>query len=139
MKPHKWTLEQLKVGTEVCFERQILESDLDNFARISGDYNPLHTDRQFARNAGFRDRVVHGALLVALVSRFVGMELPGLHSLLLSMKLNFVAPTFPGEIIKMFGRVESIHLEQRVIVLRLMISSGGELRARGSAMVKVGN
>jgi acyl dehydratase len=139
MKPREWTLEKLTVGTEACFKHRIFNSDVDNFVRLSGDYNPLHADRQFAKSAGFRDRVVHGAMLVALASRFVGMELPGRQSLLLSLKLDFVAPTFPGDIVEVLGRVESIHLEQRVVVLRLMISCGGELRARGSAMVRVGH
>jgi 3-hydroxybutyryl-CoA dehydratase len=139
MKPREWTLEQLKVGTKACFEHCISDSDVDEFARLSGDYNPLHADQQFAKSTGFRDRVVHGAMLVALASRFVGMELPGRRSLLLSLKLDFVAPTFPGDIVEVLGRVESIHPQPRVVVLRLMISCGGELRARGSAMVRVGH
>ena len=139
MKAREWTLQQLTVGTEARFEHRIESSDVDEFARLSGDWNPLHTDRQFAQRAGFRDRVVHGAMLMALASRLVGMELPGRQGLLLSLKLDFVAPSFPEDIVEVLGRVQSIHPEQRVVVLRLMISSGGELRARGSAMVRVGH
>jgi acyl dehydratase len=137
MKASKWRLEELVVGTEARFERHIDKSDVDMFAHLSGDYNPLHMDPKYALSSGFRDRVVHGAFLVALASRFIGMELPGQYSFLLSFKLDFVAPTFPGDTIEVVGRVQSIHLEQRVVVLRLKMSCCGEIRARGSAMVRL--
>ena len=90
-----------------------------------------------AQHEGYRDRVVPGAFFAALVSRLVGMELPGYKSLLLGLKLDFVTPSFPGENIRVAGRVQSIHHEQRVIVLRLEITSEGKLHARGTAMVRV--
>lgn len=137
MKIQEWTLEELTVGREACFQRCITEADLQGFAQLSGDHNPLHTDAAYARQAGFGDRVVHGAFLTALVSRFVGMELPGRRSLLLSMKLDFVAPSFVGDTLAVSGRVQSVHAEQRVVVLRMRIHCGTALRARGSAMVRV--
>jgi 3-hydroxybutyryl-CoA dehydratase len=127
----------LTVGTEAHFEQRLTETDVDAFARLSGDHNPLHTDLSFAQQAGYRDRVVHGALLSALVSRFVGMELPGRQSLLLSMKMDYVAPTFPGDTVAVTGQVQSIHAEQRVVVLRIRIHCDEEVRARGSVMVKI--
>ena len=139
MQARELNLQQLEVGTEASFEHRIVTSDVDEFARLSGDQNPLHTDPMFAQSAGFPDRVVHGSFLMALASRLIGMELPGKQSFLLSLKLDFVAPSFPGDILKVLGRVQSIHPEQRVAVLRLRISSGEELRARGSAMVRVGH
>lgn len=137
MQAREWTLEELTVGTEGSFERSISAADVDTFAQLSGDHNPLHTDRRYAQGRGFRDRVVHGALLSALVSRFVGMELPGRRSLLLSMKLDFAAPSFPGDALKVSGEVQSVHLDQRVVVLRVRICCGEEVRARGAAMVRV--
>lgn len=137
MEPRLWTLDELTVGTNARFEQQVTEADIDAFARLSGDHNPLHTDPSYARQAGYRDRVVHGALLSALVSRFVGMELPGKKSLLLSMKMDYAAPTFPGDTLDVSGQVQSIHTEQRVVVLKIRIHCGDELRARGTAMVRV--
>jgi acyl dehydratase len=113
------------------------EADIDAFARLSGDHNPLHTDRAFATAHGFPDRVAHGAYLAALVSRFVGMELPGRRSLLLSLKLDFTAPTFPGDTLEISGRIDSTHPEGRVVSLKLRITCNAELRARGSALVRI--
>lgn len=131
------TLDALSVGTEAHFTRRISESDVDTFASLSGDFNPLHVDSDYAESLGFRGRVVHGALLSALVSRLIGMQLPGRRSFLLSMKLDYAAPTFPGDLLEVSGSVQSIHAEQRVIVLKLRIRCGEEVRARGSAMVRI--
>lgn len=131
------TFEECTVGMEARFERRILASDVDEFARLSGDYNPLHTDSEFARRSGFRDRVVHGALLVAMISRVVGMDLPGSQSLLLSLKLDFAAPTFPDEKLEVISRVQSLHENEKVVMLSLRIMCAEETRARGSALVRV--
>jgi 3-hydroxybutyryl-CoA dehydratase len=137
VQPRVWTLDALTVGTKARFEREVTEADVDVFAQLSGDHNPLHANRAYAQKAGYRDRVVHGALLSALVSRFVGMELPGRRSLLLSMKLDYVAPSFPGDTLEVSGTVQSLHAEERVVVLRIYIRCGDEVRARGSVVVKI--
>ena len=137
VKARDRTLEELSVGLEARFEQRLTDSDLDAFARLSGDHNPRHTSQEFSQRAGHRDRVVHGALLAALASRLIGMELPGRRALLLSLRLDFVAPTFPGETLEVVGTVESIHPAQRTIVMRLRIGCAGEPRARGSATVRI--
>ena len=130
-----WKLEQLEAGTAASFEHTITEAEVDAFATLSGDHNPLHCDPAYSRAFGFQDRFVHGVLLGALVSRLIGMELPGRRSLLLSLRLDFLAPTFPGDTVTVQGRVDSVHLEQRTVTIRLSITCAGETRLRGSAMV----
>ena len=132
-----WTLEQLEAGIEAGFEHTVSEAEIDTFASLSGDRNPLHCDAAYARASGFRDRVAHGALLGALVSRLIGMELPGRRSLLLGQRLDFVAPTYPGDTLRVRGWVDSVHQEQRTVALRLSITCGAEIRVRGSALVRV--
>jgi acyl dehydratase len=132
-----WRWEQLSEGTTAGLLCHIEPADLDAFIRLSGDHNPLHTDREFAVRQGFRDRVVHGALLGALVSRFIGMELPGRDAMLLSLDLRFAAPTYPGDAIEIVGTVVSLHASQRALVVQLDLHCGPELRARGKALVRV--
>jgi len=132
-----WTLETLVVGTSASFERCIEAADVDTFARLSGDNNPLHMEVAFARALGHRDRVVHGALLTALASQLVGVHLPGRRSFLLSLKMDYVAPTYPGDTVVVSGNVRSIHLSQRAVMMQLSITCGEEVRSRGAAMVRV--
>jgi 3-hydroxybutyryl-CoA dehydratase len=131
------TFEELKIGMEFRCERRINDKDIDEFARLSGDQNPLHISTEFAQQEGFKNRVVHGALLAALVSRVVGMEIPAKQILLLSLKLDFPAPTFPNDTVVVVGQVENLHHEERAVLLRLRITCGQETRARGSALVRI--
>ena len=137
MQPEERTFEELEVGTESGFDRHITAEDIDAFAELSGDRNPLHVDAAYARSQGFSDRVVHGALLGGLVSNLVGMKLPGRKSLLLTVKLDFPAPTYPGETVQVLAKVDSLHEAQRIVLLKLRITCGDEVRARGTAMVKM--
>jgi acyl dehydratase len=135
--PRAWTLEKLTVGASACFEKEVTEVDIESFALLTGDWNPLHMDRAYAQRAGYRDRIVHGALLAGWISRLIGMEIPGRQSLLLSTKIDHVAPTFPKDKLEVSGTIQSVHREQGVVLLNVYIRCGGEVRARGVAMVKI--
>ncbi len=89
----------LRVGLTAEFEREIREADVFEFARNSGDMNPLHTDAEYARSTNIGARVVHGAYQVGLASAMVGMYLPGRNSLLVSYNAQFVRPLyFPARV-----------------------------------------
>ena len=137
MNARAFEFDELTVGQRAAFSQRITAEMVDQFAALSGDHNPLHTNAQFATDRQFSDRVVHGALLAALVSRLVGMELPGRNSFLLDLKLSFLKPTFPGDELQVSAEIKSLHPAERVVSLRVRIACGEEQRARGSAMVRV--
>ncbi|MGO8986683.1 MAG: SDR family oxidoreductase [Terriglobales bacterium] len=84
----------LRVGLAAEFERDISEADVFEFARCSGDLNPLHTDAEYARSTNLGARVVHGAYQVALASAMAGMYLPGRNSFLVSYNAQFLRPLY---------------------------------------------
>jgi|CZLA01.1.fsa_nt_gi NAD(P)-dependent dehydrogenase (short-subunit alcohol dehydrogenase family)/acyl dehydratase len=84
----------LRVGLTAEFEREIKEADVVEFARNSGDMNPLHTDAEYARSTNLGARVVHGAYQVALASAMAGMYLPGRNSFLVSYNAQFLRPLY---------------------------------------------
>ena len=130
-------LEDLAVGQHAEFETVIADGDIDRFAALSGDESPLHVDKAFARNRGYADRVAHGAYLVALASRLVGMYLPGRNALLLAVQVSFVAPAFPGARVRVRGEIEQLSDSVRSVVLKLAIHdiSNEALLARGRLTV----
>ena len=75
----------------------ITEDDQLAFANVSGDFNPLHLDADFARARGFSGAVVYGAMIVARISQIVGMELPGSSGIWSSLKIDFRSPLYVGE------------------------------------------
>ncbi len=91
----EWT--DLSEGMEMSFPICVGDDDMQAFADLSGDRNPLHTDDSFAREKGFRGRVVYGGLLVAYVSRMIGMHLPGKNAVWTTLDMRFKKPLFVGE------------------------------------------
>jgi NAD(P)-dependent dehydrogenase (short-subunit alcohol dehydrogenase family)/acyl dehydratase len=84
----------LRVGLTAEFAREIGESDIVEFSRLSGDMNPLHTDADYARSTNLGARVVHGAYQVGLASAMAGMYLPGRNSFLVSYNAQFIRPLY---------------------------------------------
>src|SRR5947208_11075252 len=101
----EWTFSELTVGQTCEIERTFTVDDLDRFAAISGDFSPLHVDREYARGTEFGERVVHGMLLASLFSQLVGMWLPGKHALYLGQELSFRRPVVVGETVKAYARI----------------------------------
>ena len=71
------TFEQIEIGLSVEFLVTISESMVDDFAKVSGDFSPIHMDDKYAKSTSFGKRVVHGMLLGSFLSRVDGMYLPG--------------------------------------------------------------
>ena len=82
------------------FQVSVTEDDAIQFAQLSGDWNPLHTDKSYAENSSYRRPVLHGAYSAGLISRMAGMYLPGRSCLLHGLKLKFVAPILPPAILR---------------------------------------
>ena len=131
------TLGELEVGRTFSFATRINESDIDQFAKLSGDCNPLHMDRAFAQSRGFRDRVVHGAHLVGLMSRMLGMHLPGENCLLQVVQMKFSAPVYAGASIRVDGVVDQVSVAANAAVIRVSIADAesGSVLASGKANV----
>src|SRR5215469_2074496 len=103
MNSYRW--HELREGLSHQFEAELTQSMMEDFVRVSGDYNPLHTDAEFARGAGFRDKVAHGMLTSTLYSRLVGVYLPGRYCFLHGIDVDFVAPAFVGDHLHVSGTI----------------------------------
>jgi 3-hydroxybutyryl-CoA dehydratase len=110
-------------GQQVCFDATITEEMIDVFAALTGDINPLHLDQSFARQKGYRARVVHGALLSGLVSRLVGVHLPGKNCLLHSMNMKFLVPVFAGDSLRVTGIVEQLSIAAKAMTIQVVIQN----------------
>lgn len=95
----------IAVGSRASFDVDVGPDAMTEFATWSGDWNPLHTDPEFARRSRFGRPVLHGAYSAGLVSRLAGMFLPGERCLLHGMQLRFVAPVLPPASLRVSGEV----------------------------------
>jgi len=117
----KYKFDEIKLGVKTKFTVQINESIINEFARISGDFNPLHVDEQYANKTQFGKRVCHGMLLASFFSRLVGMYMPGKNALYFSQTLNFQIPCFVGDEVTIEGEVIDKSQSTRIITIKTTI------------------
>jgi 3-hydroxybutyryl-CoA dehydratase len=112
-------LDDISVGQSAAITWEVSSSDIDQFALLSGDYNPLHMNDDHAKAHGFDNRVAHGFLLGAKISGLIGMYLPGKKCLLLDQKLAFPNPIYVGDNVTITAEVISFHHELGILELKI--------------------
>jgi acyl dehydratase len=93
------TINEIQIGERASFAKTITETDVYLFAGTVGDLNPLHINEEYAKQSRFGRRVVHGALTAALASTVLGVQLPGVGTILLEMSQRFRRPVYFGDTI----------------------------------------
>lgn len=131
-------LDALFIGYTDAVTRTIAADDVARFASLSGDYNALHMDEEFAVRTEFQERVVHGFLHASLLSTLVGMKIPGPGALYLSQSLDFTKAVFIGDTVEARGTIESLDKTTRILGIATTITNQrGEVVLKGRAEVKV--
>lgn len=122
------------VGQKAQRSLTLTEEHVQTFARLTGDYNPLHFDADFAVRTKFRGLVVQGGLTTGLLHALVAMDLPGPGSVFLSQNWKFTAPVYIGDTITAEAEVASVHATKPVTQLRIAIKrQTGETVLEGEA------
>ena len=115
----EYTFDEIKIGQSKKFQVIITESMVNDFAKISGDFSPIHMDEEYAKSTTFKKRVVHGMLLASFLSRIDGMYLPGKHALYFSQNIEFRNPCFIGDRLT----IESVVIDKSISTKILKIES----------------
>lgn len=118
---NEYSYSDLYVGYETGFEVVISETMLERFKDITGDNNPLHTDRAYAESKGYPQCVVYGMLTASFLSTLAGVYLPGEKSLIHSVETKFLKPVFVGDRLYIRGEVLEKHDLFRLLTLRVLI------------------
>lgn len=130
--------EDLQVGEECRLTRTLTAADVDAFARVSGDVNPLHMEDGFARENGFRGRVVHGVLLASFVSTAVGMQLPGPGSLWTQQSFRWRLPVYIGDTVTITLKITFKSAGTRTVSISLTaVNQTGAVVMEGEGAVKL--
>lgn len=131
-------LDELAEGLRTTFEFSVTARQMQQFAKLSGDFNPLHTDNAFARSKGFEGAVVYGALMIAKISQLIGMRLPGRNSVWANVSLDFRNPLYVGQTALVEGVVTAVSESTGMVDLTLTVRAVGKVLAKGTAEVVVG-
>ena len=131
------TFEELAVGMTVSIQNVVSEQDVTDFARVSGDHNPLHLDEEYARTTVFGGRIAHGALSASYISAVLGNDLPGPGAVFLELNLKFVRAVRIGNTV--VSTAEVIEMIERGHRVKLSVKGEveGKIVMRGEATVMV--
>ncbi|HEX2712802.1 MAG TPA: MaoC family dehydratase [Candidatus Acidoferrales bacterium] len=109
---------EIRVGQRASLSRTIGEADIRAFAELSGDRNPLHLDREFARRSRFGRTIAHGMLSAGIISAALGKCLPGPGAIYLSQTLRFVRPVYPGDTVTATVEITAYREEKGILTAR---------------------
>jgi 3-hydroxybutyryl-CoA dehydratase len=138
--PLQYTFDSINIGINHEFKIIISEKLVSDFSIISGDFNPLHMDENYAAKSKFKKRVCHGMLLASFFSRLVGMYLPGKNALYFSQTLNFVSPSFINDSITVKGEIIDKSDATKIVTVKTsIVNQKNELILDGEAKVMIIN
>lgn len=134
---NEYRFEDIKLGLTESFTVEVNETMLQSFLDITGDNNPLHTDKDYAISRGFRDRVVYGMLTSSFFSTLAGVHLPGRYCLLQEVDASFHAPVYTGDTLVIAGEVIYINDTVRQVEIAASVKNQANKRV-AKAKIKVG-
>ena len=124
------------VGATAHVSKTISDADIEAFATLSGDMNPMHLSAEFAHRTRFKRPIAHGMLTASLISTVIGTKLPGPGSIWISQTLHFLKPVFPGDTIIAAATVTSVREEKRLVTLQTQCTNqAGEVVLDGEALI----
>jgi len=128
-------IEDLEVGMIRSLQKIVTDRDIEMFAEVSTDRNPVHLDDQYAQDTIFEGRIAHGMLTAGLISAVIGEQLPGHGTVYLGQTLKFMAPVRPGDIVEAIVEVLSIDYSRRRVQLKTEARVGETVVLKGEATV----
>jgi 3-hydroxybutyryl-CoA dehydratase len=130
-------LEDLSVGQSEELARTVTGSDLEAFAAVTGDDNPVHLDEAFAAATPFGGRIAHGMLSAGYISAVIGTRLPGPGAIYVSQSLRFRRPVRIGDTVTARAEITAIDQARGRVSLKTVCSVAGKTVVDGEAEIMV--
>ncbi len=128
----------LKIGDKFSTSREVTDEVIRKFAEVSGDYNPIHLDEEFAKTTRFGRRIAHGMLSGAFISAVLGNEFKERKIIYLSQTMKFTAPVFIGDTVTATGTITNIREDKGIVTLETICTNqNGETLVKGEAAVMI--
>ena len=128
-------IEDLEIGMTRSLQKEVTDLDIELFAKVSTDHNPVHLDEAYAQDTIFGGRIAHGMLTAGLISAVIGEQLPGHGTVYLGQSLKFLAPVRPGDVVTAEVEVLSIDHAKRRVQLDTRCLVDGKPVLKGEATV----
>jgi len=137
MSINQFKFEELKINQIERFQVNINDGMINDFRKISGDVNPLHSDQSFAISKGYKDKVVFGMLTSSFYSKLVGVFLPGKFALLNSINIDFLKTVYANDLLTIEGEIIELDDRFKSIIIKSKILRNNELVSRAKIRVSM--
>ena len=127
--------EDLQLGQSHETVHTITENDIQRFAEVSGDFNPLHMSDEFAAGTIFGKRIAHGALTASYISGILGNNLPGPGAIFVGLSMRFKRPVHIGDVVTVRAEVAEKHDRGNRVTLKVECLVEGRRVITGEAEV----
>lgn len=128
-------IEDIEIGMSRSLRKIISDRDIELFAEVSTDHNPVHLDDDYARDTIFEGRIAHGMLTAGLISAVIGEQLPGHGTVYLGQSLKFLAPVRPGDLVEAVVTVTDMDIGKRRVTMDTHCEIDGKKVLKGEAVV----
>lgn len=128
-------IEDLEIGMTRSLRKVVSDRDIEMFAEVSTDHNPVHLDDSYAEDTIFEGRIAHGMLTAGLISAVIGEQLPGHGTVYLGQSLKFMAPVRPGDMVLAEVTVTEINHARRKVTMYTQCSVDETVVLKGEAVV----
>ena len=129
----KYYLEDLEVGMSATTSMVITGEKIDTFAELTGDFNPIHVDEDYAKTTMFGGRIAHGALSASLISAVLGNDLPGPGAVFIELNLRFRRPAMIGDDVVAVAKIAEINPKTGRVKMKVHCEVNGKQICRGDA------
>ncbi len=127
-----------KVGDSETLSKTITLENIQEFADLTGDVNPVHVNEEMAKKTRFKGRIAHGMWGASLISAVIGTRLPGPGAIYLGQTLTFKAPVYPGDTVTAKCTVKKVREDKSIVTLETTCENQkGEVVVEGEAVVLV--
>jgi 3-hydroxybutyryl-CoA dehydratase len=126
----------IKIGDKVSIKKKFTKEDVESFALLTGDYNPLHFDEKYASLTIFKRPIVHGPLVVTMITTLFANNLPGPGTVFLSHDVKYLHPVFIDD--EIIGTVEIVDINEKnhIFVKTTCVNKNGDIILDGIARLK---
>ena len=114
---------ELKIGDKFSTTKQITDAVVRAFAELSGDFNPIHLDEEFAKTTQFGKRIAHGMISGALISAVLGYEFKERKVVYLSQTMKFIAPVFIDDTVTATATVIDIRQDKPIVTIETVCTN----------------
>ncbi|NSX55929.1 MaoC family dehydratase [Parasulfitobacter algicola] len=128
-------IEDIEIGMKRHLRKVVTDRDIEMFAEVSTDHNPVHLDDAYAQDTIFEGRIAHGMLTAGLISAVIGEQLPGHGTVYLGQSLKFLAPVRPGDMVMAEVEVIDIDHSKRRVTMDTYCEVDGKKVLKGEAVV----